>query len=338
MSGEAVPDRAAPSGEPSAEHEVERIAAELVGVLGAGWSWPSIVDRFPVGHPAREHWLKAARTLHARGLRATPAEPGASPPEALVEKWAALATSGDGRHPEAAETLSRCASELKGALAARSPAEPGASPPAGEDGCNVRPDGECVSDTPCIHSPSVAQALQRAHEEYFDTDDGTPAVPTPYWQFLAGAALRATPAEPGASPPEGALADAIMPAYRFCEHIAKEFALDLEGWTWELFGTRDPEKLRDKLRVILPAYAWKYRADYEDVAGDAPREDALRKYGTHLSGCRLTNGGDRCTCGFETALRGPVSPSPGENIICPERRQFPCIGHPGTRAASEGEA
>jgi hypothetical protein len=152
------------------------------------------------------------------------------------------------------------------------------------------------------------------------------------------AALRATPAEPGASPPEGALADAIMPAYRFCEHIAKEFALDLEGWTWELFGTRDPEKLRDKLRVILPAYAWKYRADYEDVAGDAPREDALRKYGTHLSGCRLTNGGDRCTCGFETALRGPVSPSPGENIICPERRQFPCIGHPGTRAASEGEA
>jgi hypothetical protein len=120
--------------------------------------------------------------------------------------------------------------------------------------------------------------------------------------------------------------------------IAKEFALDLEGWTWELFGTRDPEKLRDKLRVILPAYAWKYRADYEDVAGDAPREDALRKYGTHLSGCRLTNGGDRCTCGFETALRGPVSPSPGENIICPECRQFPCIGHPGTRAASEGEA
>jgi hypothetical protein len=129
MSGEAVPDRAAPSGEPSAEHEVERIAAELVGVLGAGWSWPSIVDRFPVGHPAREHWLKAARTLHARGLRATPAEPGASPPEALVEKWAALATSGDGRHPEAAETLSRCASELKGALAARSPAPAGAVTP-----------------------------------------------------------------------------------------------------------------------------------------------------------------------------------------------------------------
>jgi hypothetical protein len=128
MSGEAVPDRAAPSGEPSAEHEVERIAAELVGVLGAGWSWPSIVDRFPVGHPAREHWLKAARTLHARGLRATPAEPGASPPEALVEKWAALATSGDGRHPEAAETLSRCASELKGALAARSPVPAGDAP------------------------------------------------------------------------------------------------------------------------------------------------------------------------------------------------------------------
>jgi hypothetical protein len=33
-----------------------------------------------------------------------------------------------------------------------------------------------------------------------------------------------------------------------------------------------------------------------------------------------------------------VSPSPGETIICPECRQFPCIGHPGTRAASEGEA
>jgi hypothetical protein len=174
-------------------------------------------------------------------------------------------------------------------------------------------------------------------------DEGRGPAPgplTPYIDAMARVVgkLRATPAEPGASPPEGALADAIMPAYRFCEHIAKEFALDLEGWTWELFGTRDPEKLRDKLRVILPAYAWKYRADYEDVAGDAPREDALRKYGTHLSGCRLTNGGDRCTCGFETALRGPVSPSPGENIICPECRQFPCIGHPGTRAASEGEA
>jgi hypothetical protein len=61
-------------------------------------------------------------------LRATPAEPGASPPEALVEKWAALATSGDGRHPEAAETLARCASELKGALAARSPAPAGDAP------------------------------------------------------------------------------------------------------------------------------------------------------------------------------------------------------------------
>ncbi len=52
--------------------------------------------------------------------------------------------------------------------------------------------------------------------------------------------------------------------------LAKEFALDLEGWTWELFGTDDPAKLKEKLRVILPAYAWKYRADYEDVRAAAP--------------------------------------------------------------------
>ena len=74
----------APAGGPSEreneQHEVERLAAELVGVLGAGWSWPSIVDRYPEGHPAREHWLKAARTLHARGVRA--ASPGAAREEA----------------------------------------------------------------------------------------------------------------------------------------------------------------------------------------------------------------------------------------------------------------
>jgi hypothetical protein len=132
MSGEAVPDRAAPGGEPS-----------------------------------------AAREMCCRGCG----------------------------HTASAHDHTGCCLCACGYVLRATPAEPGASPPAGEDGCNVRPDGECVSGTPCIHSPSVAQALQRAHEEYFDTDDGTPAVPTPYWQFLAGAALRATPAEPGARPP-----------------------------------------------------------------------------------------------------------------------------------------
>jgi hypothetical protein len=66
-----------------------------------------------------------------------------SPPHALVEKWAALATSGDGRHPEAAETLSRCASELKGALAARSPAPAGDGPTCGKCKQRVEGDGYC---------------------------------------------------------------------------------------------------------------------------------------------------------------------------------------------------
>ncbi len=30
----------------------------------------------------------------------------------------------------------------------------------------------------------------------------------------------------------------------------------------------------------------------------------LKLYGSHLSSCRLVNGGDRCTCGFARALRG----------------------------------
>jgi hypothetical protein len=57
-------------------YEIELLAAELCGVLGNGMSWPAIVDRYPEGHVTREHWLKAARTLYARGVRAAR---GASP-------------------------------------------------------------------------------------------------------------------------------------------------------------------------------------------------------------------------------------------------------------------
>jgi hypothetical protein len=250
-------------GEPSEPPDLSALRDLVADIINA----PSPEDE----REAERHWLERYEIR----LRATPAEPGASPPEALVEKWAALATSGDGRHPEAAETLSRCASELKGALAARSPAEPGASPPAGEDGCNVRPDGECVSGTPCIHSPSVAQALQRAHEEYFDTDDGTPAVPTPYWQFLAGAALRATPAEPGASTPRF-LTDAELgeiaawvgdnAGSRMAALVAR---LQVEANT--LAQTHSPAPAGDEALE-----RWVETGIYEPTP-DAPREDALRE-------------------------------------------------------------
>jgi hypothetical protein len=100
--------------------EVERLKAKLKLHAGDTLSLSGELDDW------RERACEAEAALDE--LRATPAEPGASPPEALVEKWAALATSGDGRHPEAAETLARCAAELKGALAARSPAPAGDAP------------------------------------------------------------------------------------------------------------------------------------------------------------------------------------------------------------------
>jgi hypothetical protein len=116
----------------------------------------------------------------------------ASPPHALVEKWAALATSGDGRHPEAAETLSRCASELKGALAARPPAEPGASPP---DVSGSRDAVDRFFAKQAARSPAPAgdapreDALRAMAQEFVDLYGGRPA-PWGYWAAKFAEALR----------------------------------------------------------------------------------------------------------------------------------------------------
>jgi hypothetical protein len=115
-----------------------------------------------------------------------------SPPHALVEKWAALATSGDGRHPEAAETLSRCASELKGALAARPPAEPGASPP---DVSGSRDAVDRFFAKQAARSPAPAgdapreDALRAMAQEFVDLYGGRPA-PWGYWAAKFAEALR----------------------------------------------------------------------------------------------------------------------------------------------------
>jgi hypothetical protein len=136
-------ERAAPSGEPSGGISDEDVAT-LLTTDGKGKQAKREALSRIIAKSLDAYLLRANPAWHCVHcgagtlrsgvhyedcvLRATPAEPGASPPEALVEKWAALATSGDGRHPEAAETLSRCASELKGALAARSPAPAGDAP------------------------------------------------------------------------------------------------------------------------------------------------------------------------------------------------------------------
>jgi hypothetical protein len=313
MSGEAVPDRAAPGGEPS-----------------------------------------AAREMCCRGCG----------------------------HTASAHDHTGCCLCACGYVLRATPAEPGASPPAGEDGCNVRPDGECVSGTPCIHSPSVAQALQRAHEEYFDTDDGTPAVPTPYWQFLAGAALRATPAEPGARPPTfdgpdvgieavarglDALADEDIhggATYETCRAGARFLRAQAEciaAWhRWEKSAARSPSPphaLVEKWAALATSGDGRHPEAAETLsrcaselkgalaarspapAGDGPRGDALREAVSEVLGA--WQGGKYVALNIamnRLAAAWAVSPSPGETIICPECRQFPCIGHPGTRAASEGEA
>jgi hypothetical protein len=136
-------ERAAPSGEPSGGISDEDVAT-LLTTDGKGKQAKREALSRIIAKSLDAYLLRANPAWHCVHcgagtlrsgvhyedcvLRATPAEPGASPPEALVEKWAALATSGDGRHPEAAETLARCAAELKGALAARSPAPAGDAP------------------------------------------------------------------------------------------------------------------------------------------------------------------------------------------------------------------
>jgi hypothetical protein len=123
--------------------EVERLKAKLKLHAGDTLSLSGELDDW------RERACEAEAALDE--LRATPAEPGASPPEALVEKWAALATSGDGRHPEAAETLARCAAELKGALAARSPAPAGDAPTCSECHGSGRTDSHVTGEVECSH-------------------------------------------------------------------------------------------------------------------------------------------------------------------------------------------
>jgi hypothetical protein len=159
-------ERAAPSGEPSGGISDEDVAT-LLTTDGKGKQAKREALSRIIAKSLDAYLLRANPAWHCVHcgagtlrsgvhyedcvLRATPAEPGASPPEALVEKWAALATSGDGRHPEAAETLARCAAELKGALAARSPAPAGDAPTCSECHGSGRTDSHVTGEVECSH-------------------------------------------------------------------------------------------------------------------------------------------------------------------------------------------
>jgi hypothetical protein len=183
--------------------------------------------------------------------------------------------------------------------------------------------GEAVPDRAAPSGEPSAEALAEAfwfalHRRDAQSEGGWRSVGE-LWVEAMRTALRATPAEPGASPPHEC--DNPM-ACLVCVPNHPLYPAIVAGTP---VAARSPAPAGDAPTPCEACYGTGLTDTHvtgivecshcdgsgEDPAGDAPREDALRKYGTHLSGCRLTNGGDRCTCGFETALRGAVSPSPG---------------------------
>jgi hypothetical protein len=148
MLGEAVPDRAAPSGEPSEIIAGLERAYDAVIRLAAGEEFRMSIPTRPEDH---DILIAGAISDALDYLRATPAEPGASPPNdvrgaiALATGYMSLATG------EEVLAAQRILVRYLRELAARSPAPAGDAPTCSECHGSGRTDSHVTGEVECSH-------------------------------------------------------------------------------------------------------------------------------------------------------------------------------------------
>jgi hypothetical protein len=220
--------------------------------------------------------------------------------------------------------------------------------------------GEAVPDRAAPSGEPSAEALAEAfwfalHRRDAQSEGGWRSVGE-LWVEAMRTALRATPAEPGASPPHEC--DNPM-ACLVCVPNHPLYPAIVAGTP---VAARSPAPAGDAPTPCEACYGTGLTDTHvtgivecshcdgsgEDPAGDAPREDALTERDRLWSKAILAEGADainRITTRF-LALRGAVSPSPGTRADPPVdvAGSRAAVGRyfdkqeSGTRAASEGEA